>query len=246
MGDGHRTMRRSISEVETQMVGPVARRSLKSEAYNKIKSFLFADVTERVYSERQLASWLDVGLGSVRSAVERLRAEGLVTVLPNAGIRVPELTAHTIIDFYEVRSILESHVVASLAGRLTRAQIELVDGILARQQECVAAERPEGYHDLDMAFHITLTEFHGNMEIVRTLGQLRDKMYRLSRWVHQSRPERLAVNAQQHHAIWGAVCAGDGAKAMDLMQRHLRWGRNCTLDPTLRGARPGEGWAVLE
>ena len=228
------------------MGGPVARRSLKNEAYNTIKGFLFDDVTERVYSERQLANWLDVGLGSLRSAVERLRAEGLITVLPNAGIRVPELPSHTIIDFYEVRSVLESHVVASLAGRLTRAQIDLVDAILAKQQQCVEEERPEGYHDLDMVFHITLTELHGNKEIVRTLSQLRDKMYRLSRWVHQSRPERLAVNAQQHRAIWSAICGGDGTKAMDLMQKHLRWGRNCTLDPTLRGARPGDGGVVLE
>jgi DNA-binding GntR family transcriptional regulator len=226
-----------------EVAGPTsgrARRSLKDEAYTRIKGFLFDDVEERVYSERNLATWLDIGLGSVRSAVERLKAEGLIAVLPNSGIRVPDLSAHTIIDFYELRSVIESHVVASLAGQLARSWREKVEAILMKQQECVDRGQTEDYHDLDMAFHIALAEFHGNREIVNTLGQLRDKMYRLSRRLHQDHPDRLAVNAEQHRAIWEAICAGDGAKARDILQSHLRWGRSCTLDPTLRGVRRGE------
>ena len=222
------------------------RRLLKNEAYGKIKSFLFDDISERVYSERQLATALNIGLGSVRSALERLRAESLIAVLPNSGIRVPELSAHSIIDFYEFRSIVEAHVVASLAGRLTSGQIAQVEAILASQEECVDRGRSEDYHDLDMQFHITLAEFHGNKEIARNLWQLRDKMYRLSKRLHQSHPERLGVNAMQHRAIWREVCAGDGAKAMELLQAHLRWGRSCTLDPTMRGVRFGETAGLLE
>ena len=224
----------------TNLAAVQPRRSLKNEAYTKIKAFLFDDITERVYSERQLATWLNIGLGSVRSAVERLRTESLIAVLPNSGIRVPELSAHTIIDFYEFRSVVEAHVVASLAGRLTQGQITHVEKILTKQEECVELGRSEDYHDLDMKFHIALAEFHGNREIVRNLWQLRDKMYRLSKRLHQSHPERLAVNAKQHRAIWHEVCVGNGGKAMELLQSHLRWGRSCTLDPTLRGVRLGE------
>jgi len=203
----------------------------------KIKGFLFEENSERTYSERQLASALDIGLASVRSAVERLRAEGLIAVLPNSGIRVPELSAQSIIDFYEFRSIVESHVVRSLAGRLTRAEMAPVEAILLRQQDCVRHARAEEYHDLDMNFHIALAALHGNQEIVRHLGQLRDRMYRLSKRVHQSRPERLAVNAAQHQAIWREIREGDGTRAAELLQAHLRWGQSCTLDPTARGAR---------
>jgi DNA-binding GntR family transcriptional regulator len=216
-----------------------SRRSLKGEAYAKIKNFLFEDVAERVYSERQLATWLDIGLGSVRSAIERLRAEGLIAVLPNSGIRVPALTAHTIIDFYELRCVVESHVVASIAGQLAQHQIDYVDAILAKQERCVEEQRPEDYHDLDMAFHIALAEFHGNEEIVKTLSRLRDKMYRLSRQLHQSYPDRLETNTRQHRDIWAEVRAGNSGQAMKMLQNHLRWGQSGTLDPTLRGARHG-------
>jgi DNA-binding GntR family transcriptional regulator len=217
-----------------------SRRSLKDVAYIKIKSFLFEDGEERVYSERNLALGLDIGLGSVRSAIERLKAEGLIAVLPNSGIRVPELSAHTIIDFYELRSVIESHVVASVAGQLPSSRKDQVEAILNKQQECVDRGRVDDYHDLDMAFHIALAELHGNQEMVNTLTRLRDKMFRLSRRLHQDHPERLAVNCGQHRAIWQAICAGDGAKAQGLLQSHLRWGRSCTLDPTLRGVGRGD------
>jgi DNA-binding GntR family transcriptional regulator len=222
------------------------RRLLKNEAYQKIKDFLFDDISERVYSERQLATALNLGLGSVRSAIERLRAENLIAVLPNSGIRVPELTAHSIIDFYEFRSIVEAHVVASLAGRLIQAQIAQVEAILANQEECVVRGRSQDYHDLDMQFHIALAEFHGNREIVRNLWQLRDKMYRLSSGLHRSHPERLGVNAKQHRAIWREICLGNGAKAMELLRTHLQWGQSCTLDPTMRGVRLDDRIGMVE
>jgi DNA-binding GntR family transcriptional regulator len=115
----------------------------RDEAYIKIKNLIFDDTIERVYSERQLATWLNLGLGSVRSALQRLRAETLISVVPNSGIRVPELTSHAIIDFYEFRSIVEAHVVASVAGRLTEAQISRVEKILSQQDECVENGRSE-------------------------------------------------------------------------------------------------------
>jgi DNA-binding GntR family transcriptional regulator len=206
----------------------------RDKAYIKIKTLLFDETADRVYSERQLATSLRLGLSSVRSALERLRAENLISVVPNSGIRVPELTPHAIIDFYEFRAIVESHVVASVAGRLKDTQISRVDSILSQQAECVENARSEDYHDLDMQFHIALAEFHGNQEIVRNLWQLRDKMYRLSKRLHQSHPERLGINAEQHREIWREICLGDGVKAVELLQAHLRWGRNCTLDPRMR------------
>jgi DNA-binding GntR family transcriptional regulator len=241
-------MEKTAAQSAVVLVGKAGqeRRSLKVEAYTKIKSFLFDDdVHERVYSERQLATWLDIGLGSVRAAVERLRAEGLIAVLPNSGIRVPELTAHMVIDFYELRSVIESHVVASLAGQLSRSQIGQVESILLKQQQYVEEIRTEDYYDIDMAFHITLAEFHGNREIARTLGQMRDKCYRLQRRLHKTRPEWLAGNVEQHRAIWHAIRDGDSAGAMGALQGHLRWGRMCALDPTLRGVKRGDtGWSL--
>ncbi|MET0430075.1 MAG: GntR family transcriptional regulator, partial [Microvirga sp.] len=153
-----------------------ARLLLKDEAYAKIRDHLLQEGADVTYSERALAASLELGLGPVRSALERLRAEGLIVVSPNSGIRLPEITAREILDFYELRMVIECHVVRSLAGCLSADQASQIDGILA-EQEASAARRDTGrYHQLDLEFHTVLAEFHGNAEMEHALRRLRDKM----------------------------------------------------------------------
>ncbi|EJZ19892.1 GntR family transcriptional regulator, partial [Rhizobium sp. Pop5] len=80
-----------------EYVGP-KRVLLRDEAYQTIKEFLLTEESEEVLSERTLASRFKLGLAPVRSAVERLRAEGLLTAMMNSGLRLPEITAREILD----------------------------------------------------------------------------------------------------------------------------------------------------
>jgi hypothetical protein len=82
----------------------------RTEAYSKIRTLLLHGDSEQTYSERVLAASLDLGLGPVRFALERLRAEGLIVVAANSGIRLPEITSREILDFYELRMVIECHV----------------------------------------------------------------------------------------------------------------------------------------
>ena len=211
-----------------------ARLLLKDEAYSKIRALLLEGDTERTYSERALAASLDVGLGPVRFALERLRAEGLIIVTANSGIRLPEITAREILDFYELRMVIECHVVASLAGCLSGEQAQTIDKILMEQEATAASGDTLRYHQLDLEFHAAFAECHGNAEMEHALRRLRDKMYRLARRMHGAHPERLAVNAAQHRGIFEAVRAGNADKAHYRMKTHLDWGRRFTLDPDRR------------
>lgn len=215
---------------------------LRDEAYTAIKEYLFAEESEEALSERMLAARLNLGLGPVRSAVERLRAEGLLTAMMNSGLRLPDITAREILDFYEMRMVIETHVVASLTGKLSRDQFKQLDEILNEQDSCAQSRNTIRYHQLDLDFHTTLAELHGNSEMVRTLQQMRDKMHRLSRRLHRTHPERLSLNAQQHRAIVDAIREGEADKSRNRMQAHLAWGRAFTLDPD---GRMGGDWQNL-
>lgn len=211
---------------------PESRVLLRDNAYTSIKEYLFrTDGVEQALSERALAGRLGLSLTPVRLALERLRVEGLISVAPNSGIRLPEVTAREIIEFYELRLVIEGYVVRALAGRLTRAQAQRIAAIIAEQEASAAKEDTDTYHRLDLEFHEAFAAFYGNSEIIRTLGQMRDKMYRLSRRLHRNHPERLAVNAAQHRSIMEAVCDGNAEEARQRMELHLGWGRNFTLDP---------------
>jgi DNA-binding GntR family transcriptional regulator len=211
-----------------------ARLLLKDEAYSKIRTLLLHRDSEQTYSERVLAASLDLGLGPVRFALERLRAEGLIVVAANSGIRLPEITSREILDFYELRMVIECHVVASVSGCLTDDQARKIDAILVEQEATAASGDTIRYHQLDLDFHTALAEAHGNLEMEHALSRLRDKMFRLARRMHGAHPERLAVNAAQHRGIFEAVRAGDAVKAHSRMKTHLDWGRRFTLDPDRR------------
>ncbi len=205
---------------------------LKDEAYTLIRHHLLGGTgSEPMLSERTLAAQLGLGLGPVRSALERLRVEGLITVSPNSGIRLPEITAREILEFYEMRMVMECHIAATLAGRLNASQYSQLEDIIGEQEASAERRDTLRYHQLDLDFHATLADLHGNAEMIRALGQMRDKMYRLSRRLHSTHPERLAVNAAQHRSIMEAVRDGNVREARRNMQTHLTWGRAFTLDP---------------
>ena len=207
---------------------------LKDEAYTKLRKHLLEEGSEESFSERALAARLDLGLGPVRSALERLRAEGLIVVAPNSGIRLPEITSREILDFYELRMVIECHIVASIAGCLSADQARTIDKILLEQEATAASGDTIRYHQLDLDFHAALAECHANSEMEHALRRLRDKMYRLARRMHGAHPERLAVNAAQHRSIFDAVRAGNAETAHARMKTHLDWGRRFTLDPDRR------------
>ncbi len=222
----------SSSGRKETVVAPAPRALLKDEAYVIIKEFLFkTEGIEQALSERILANRLGLGLNPVRSALERLRTEGLISVSPNSGIRLPDVTAREIIEFYELRLVIEGYIMKTLAGRLTRPQVTRIERIIAEQEDSAAKQDTDTYHRLDLDFHTAFADFHGNGEMIRTLGQMRDKMYRLSRRLHRDHPERLAVNAVQHRGIMEAVRDGDVEQARQRMDAHLGWGRSFTLDP---------------
>jgi len=231
-------MRAAASRMQDEQPLPSGRVLLKDGAYSSIKDFLFrTEGIEQALSERALAARLGLGLGPVRSALERLRVEGLICVTPNSGIRLPDVTAREIIEFYEVRLVVETYIVTALAGRLSPAQSRQVEAIITEQEKTAAEQNTDRYHQLDFDFHTAFADFYGNAEMVHALRRLRDRMYRLARRMHREHPERLVLNAAQHKGIMEAVRDGDAIQARQRMETHLEWGRRFTLDPDGRMAR---------
>ena len=210
------------------MSEPTAAPLRKDLAYQQLKLLLSTGRLEsgQALSERQAALRLGLGLAPTRSAIERLKAEGLLLDSPNTGLVVPELSISTVLDFYETRMVLERHIVQSVAGRVSDELLARLRRALDEQDECARAGDATLFQRLDMEFHLELATCHGNQEMVRVLERLRDRM---DRFVHQivgRHPERIAVSAGQHRDIVAALGVGDGAEAVRRLEGHLRWGRD--------------------
>src|SRR5215471_20538734 len=108
---------------------------LKDRAYEKLKLRLLNNdyPPGSFLSERQLAENLGMSKTPVKAALERLEAEGYISVSPQQGIVVRELSVHEIADQYEIRAALESYTLRTLAGKLTPDQVARVRANLQAQ-----------------------------------------------------------------------------------------------------------------
>lgn len=204
---------------------------LRDEAYRALKALLVTGhrPPEPFLSERKLARQLGMSNTPVRSAIERLEAEGFITISPQQGIMVRELTTRDIADHYEVRQALEPFVLLKLAGQLTDEQVEQLRENLRQQEESIARHDLARLVELDTDFHLRFCEFLGNDEITRTLLQLRDKIHRVLLRVVRHAPERLVSSLPEHREIAEAVIAGDGERAAGVLREHLERGRQAML-----------------
>lgn len=217
------------------MTDPARKPLKKEQAYLTIRQLLLdSDDPDVIYSERFLAAELDMGLAPVRSAVERLRSEGIVEMVPKSGVRIPQITYREVMDFFEVRMLLEPFIAGRLAGQVRPVQAEALRALIGDQRRAAATGDTLEYHRLDLVFHSTLAEMYGNREMVHALSQMRDKMYRLSKHIHRTHPDRLATNVEQHEQVVLAILDGSCKDARTAMETHLQWGRDVNIAPTDR------------
>jgi DNA-binding GntR family transcriptional regulator len=187
--------------------GSPSRTLLKERAYAEIKQrILRGDLPASTFlSERHMASQLSMSKTPVRAALERLEFEGFVTISPQQGIIVRDLSVHDIADQYEIRAALETYVVRTQAGRLTSAQVSRFQANLDAQKANCDVQRSVA---LDTEFHNLFCEFLGNREILRVMAQLREKVHRVIAQVFTLNASRIVSSYQEHLAIADAVIRG--------------------------------------
>ncbi len=199
---------------------------LRERAYTELKKLILSGQLANTpfLSSRKLAEDLGMSNTPVRSAVERLEAEGLLSIGPQRGIVLNELTTQEIVDHYELRQSLETLVVRKLAGRVSPEQVaELRANVLSHQASLDTGDI-EQYIARDGDFHLLLAEFSGNADVERVLRQLRDRIYRVVLRVIEHVPGRMRESLDEHRLILKLIEAGDAARASAVMTQHLRDG----------------------
>ncbi len=212
---------------------PPPRAFLKDEAYLQLRQRLLDShyLPGSFLSERQLARELGMSKTPIKAALERLDAEGFISISPQQGIVVRELSIREIADQYEIRIALESYVLRTLAGRLTEPQVAAVRENLQSHAQLRGTGNVARGVEIDAAFHTQFVQFLDNLEITRVFSQLRDRMQRVVTRVFQRSPTRIDASHDEHAAIAEALISGQGAAAAELIAAHLERGKQLILAP---------------
>lgn len=154
-----------------------------------------------------------------REALLRLSVEGLVDLLPNRGAFVANPSLDEGRDVFAVRHGLERMVITQLAGNLSAEQIVALRAMLEQEELASARDEREAIR-LAGEFHLRLAEMTENRLLIRYLTET---VSRCSLVLSiYGRPHSVDCGIDEHRNIIEALIAGDGTKAADLMEHHIK------------------------
>lgn len=221
----------------SQLSDPVPDRFLlKARAYGEIKERIQNDhfPPGSFLSERQLTGLLGMSKTPIKAALERLELEGFVSISPQQGVVVRQVSLKEVADQFELRKALEGHIVKAIAGKLTDKQVTSIQRNLRQQQTAAGKSDVPRFVELDAKFHLLLCEVFGNQAMLDCLAQHRSKMHRVISQVLTQASGRFEVAFQEHTAMFDAIEQGKTAAAVRLVEQHLEFGKQFLLS---------SGWA---
>jgi DNA-binding GntR family transcriptional regulator len=186
-----------------------------------------ARLTEAMVMERT-----GVSRTPVREGLRTLEGEGLVITYRSRGTFVTyRLTSDEAGLLYDVRLVLEPHLTALAAERMTPEVLGLVRGILDDFIASIDDSDPREAGRLDADFHFTIYEASGSELLSVLRGYWTRLQLELSERIHTTEvPRRFR---DEHVAIFQALEASDGSLAERRMRSHLERGRS-VLEKGLR------------
>lgn len=214
---------------------PIKKSNLVDEVYNQLLQLLASGQYpegSKLPSEIQLCEALGVSRNTVRTAMSKLIALGIVENLQGYGYRVRNINvglyAHTILpsmlaNASELISVTEFRIgVESMAARL--AAMRATDGEIHRMRDaCEEASKHmdswDTYAKYDMAFHRMIADASRNPLFIST-AEMIESMYTV--WlIGFQRNHGVEKSHDFHRSICEAIANHDPDTAGLYMQKHL-------------------------
>ncbi len=203
---------------------------------------------DKLGSERDLALELGVSRPSLREAIQKLVAKGLLTTRHGGGTHVTDrleahfvdpwqqmLSGHPALqrDLLEFRQMLEGQAAYLAAERATEADIARLDAVYAGLDRVYANDDLTACIDNDVAFHQAIAEAAHNVLIGHLSASLMKVIHgdvaRNLEHLHV-RPQRWNSLQEQHRAIWLAIRERRPDDAARAAREHIDFVRKSMAD----------------
>ena len=156
----------------------------------------------------------------VREALQRLSAEGLVTIEPFRGASVRSISMDELRHIYRARVALEGTAAADFALHAADHHRERLQQVQDELERCIVDKLPERFGKLNAEWHGLIVEGSGNTVLGELLQRLSVPIHRL---LFESfyDADRLRTANEDHRMILKAVMARDPEAAEHAMRNHV-------------------------
>lgn len=174
-----------------------------------------------VLNESALMSELDIGRTPIREALQRLRRDELVTILPRRGVFVTTIDIDDLPALFNARAVIEPHLARSAADRGTDDHWHEIEAILAETTDPIVAADTEAMLEADNRCHEIVWMAADNRFLIPTAQMLYAQSSRL--WhLYLGEISDMGPALDEHRAILAALRAGAGEQAAALTETHIR------------------------
>jgi DNA-binding GntR family transcriptional regulator len=210
---------RNAKQVSTAAVADWIRERIRRGRFVPGQRLIEADIIEQAGASRS----------KVREALQRLEAEGLVSIEEYRGASVKQIGPDEIRQIYRARMALEGIAAADFAA----AQAPKLKQRLAALQESMNRWREAGGHErfaeLNSEWHRLIIEGSGNAYVAQFVERLSVPTYRLLFSSFYTDRGVDDANAD-HQAITAAIVDGRAADAEAAMRQHISDGLAAVSD----------------
>lgn len=216
--------------------GEVSRRTLADELAGGVVELIYAQKLEpgaQMDTVRELAGRFGVAVPTLREALRRLEAMGIVVLRHGSGVYVGEnvrrsvlpnphsqlLTGERLIDLLEARRVIEPPIAGMAADIREPAGSALLAEKLAEAEHCLTHDRDRLWM-VNIEFHRALAQASGNSvlaEVVDSIVLVHAQEQKEILRLHGDESEDFA----EHRAITRAVLDGDADAAVQTTRDHL-------------------------
>lgn len=197
---------------------------------------------DRLPPERALAEQMSASRPSVREAIHKLEARGLLKSRRGGGTFVRDAAATSITDpllsllrehpdtegdFLEFRALVEQQAAYWAAVRATEPDLELLEGRLLELERVSEKSSDRAEHsEADANFHLAIAECAHNSVLLYVtramLGALREDVYHNREKLSEHHGFEGTLR-RQHRAIFNAILAGDPHWAKEAAKAHTEY-----------------------
>lgn len=167
-----------------------------------------------------LASQLQISKTPVRDALQALKVEGLVDIVPRVGVFVRRMSHEEAADVYRLKQAIEPMAAALAAERGDAAERTQLRAMLPALRSAVKRGNVAKAEEAVNSIHQQLFDM-SRSEVLRETFRVVNGRVRLLRHENMAQSGRLEVTLQHHEQLIGAVVAGDPDESSRLMAAHL-------------------------
>ncbi|WP_099519145.1 GntR family transcriptional regulator [Paenibacillus sp. BIHB 4019] len=205
------------------------RQTLAEVIYQEIRSRIVTlqlKPGEMVY-ENNFATEFGLSRTPVRQAFFMLAQEELISILPQRGARIADLSTQKVKDAQFVRESLEYNAFVKVAELWDSSEDvfkqadRAISSIIEEQKESVVDQDYIRFMQLDEDFHNAIIKLSGNQTLLAIVNDMRAHLNRV-RYLELQEAHHEKAAIEYHEKIFAAIKSNDAELSGQLLREHLR------------------------